>query len=388
MDRSGLVHWKAMERVIGFLSSNSDRVLKLRKPSTLTVEAFVDSDYATNKDTRRSVTGYLVTIGGALVSWQSKSQSKVALSSTEAEYVAMSNCATEVKYVTMLLHELVGTVPTPGILHEDITGAIFMVHNSQVGARTKHIDIRYHHVKEMVEEKSLIVQYIKSEKNPADLMTKNVKEATHNMHSPNIFNGLLTSINMGSGMLAQGGCQEIMTSQVLSSMNMRHGLRSADTSCPDTRWTGDTSTSTATSVRKGTDTTKHASTVLPVLSVDVGWSCPTTNRKISTYGTVGSYSQSPGGTTVQTRVLNMLADLNKKGSITPEKGNKIVNVNKKNSHGTRVFNATDTREQSIDQRRFNDLSIGFDNNNKVDNSDWITVTSKRKNKYSKKSGHG
>jgi hypothetical protein len=71
MDRPGPEHWKALERVIGFLSVNNERVLKLRKPKTLTIEAFVDSDYATNKDTRRSVTGYLVTIGGALVSWQS-----------------------------------------------------------------------------------------------------------------------------------------------------------------------------------------------------------------------------------------------------------------------------------------------------------------------------
>ena len=123
----------------------------------------------------------------------------------------MSNCATEVKFVKMLLSEFVGDVRIPSVMHEDNTGAIFMVHNNQVSARTKHIDIKYHHVKEMVEDGSLQVQYIKSEANPADVMTKNVKEVTHRTHTPNIFNGTLVNTKNAIGMLAQGGCQEYGT---------------------------------------------------------------------------------------------------------------------------------------------------------------------------------
>jgi len=134
-------------RVIGFLNSNDRCILKLCKPTSLTIESFVESDYATNKDTCRSVTRYLITIGRVLVSWQSKSQSKMALMSTEAEYIAISTCATEIKYVRMLLSELTGQEQDTRIIHKDNTGAIFMVNNSQVGARTPHIDIHYHHIK-------------------------------------------------------------------------------------------------------------------------------------------------------------------------------------------------------------------------------------------------
>ena len=135
------------------------RELKLRKPTELRIEAFSDSDFATNKDNRRSTSGNLVTIGGALVSWRSKSQQTVALSSTEAEYVALSSVATEVQYIRMILEEMVGRIPMSRI-HKDNTGAIFMVKNSQIGDRTKHIDTRHHYVKQQVEKGLVEVVYI------------------------------------------------------------------------------------------------------------------------------------------------------------------------------------------------------------------------------------
>ena len=183
-------HWKAAERVLGYLIKNGNKELKLRKPKELRIEAFVDSDFATNKETRKSVSGNLVTIGGTLVSWRSKSQVTVALSSTEAEYVALSTVATEVQYVRMMLEEIIGTVPRSTI-HEDNTGAIFMVKNSQIGERTKHIDTRHHYVKQQVENGTVEVVYINTLENPADIMTKNVKEVLHKKFSPRIFEGIL-----------------------------------------------------------------------------------------------------------------------------------------------------------------------------------------------------
>ena len=67
------------------------------------IVGIVDSDFATNKDNWKSTTGYLVTVGGCLMSWMSKAQSSVTLSSTEAEYVGASMCATEIKFITMLI---------------------------------------------------------------------------------------------------------------------------------------------------------------------------------------------------------------------------------------------------------------------------------------------
>ena len=88
----GEEHWDGVSRVIGFLSSKLDRVLKIRKPKELRVIAYVDSDWAANKVSRKSTTGFPVTIGGALISWQTKGQPSITLSSTEAEYVAMLQC--------------------------------------------------------------------------------------------------------------------------------------------------------------------------------------------------------------------------------------------------------------------------------------------------------
>ena len=87
--------------------------LRFNRPKDLTIVGIVDSDFATNKDTRKSTTGYLVTVGGCLVSWMSKAQPSVTLSSTEAEYVAASMCATEIKFITMLMEKVGISYPNP-----------------------------------------------------------------------------------------------------------------------------------------------------------------------------------------------------------------------------------------------------------------------------------
>ena len=129
-------------------------------------------------------------MGGSLISWMSKTQPSVTLSSCEAEYVALSTCATEVKFVQMLFEELLPTHNTrPGTLLEDNTGTIHLVENATVGNRTKHIDVRYHHIREMYKEGRLQVRFVRSENNYADLMTKNVTEKIHKELAPGIKQG-------------------------------------------------------------------------------------------------------------------------------------------------------------------------------------------------------
>ena len=147
---------------------------RLSRP--LAIISCVDSDFAINKETRKSTMGYLVLLGGCLVSWSSKAQPSVTLSSTEAEYVTARLCGMEVNFVTMLLDELKVDYPKPSMLFEDNTGAIFIMKNDQVRQRTKHIDVKFHHVRDMIKAGDLVVLYIRSEDNPADIMTKNTKE--------------------------------------------------------------------------------------------------------------------------------------------------------------------------------------------------------------------
>ena len=91
----------------------------------------------------------------------------------------------------MLLDELRVRYPKPSTLREDNTGAIFIMNNDQVGQRTKHIDIKWHHVQSMIQLGDLIVIYIRSEDNPSDIMTKNVKEALFVKHAVAMKNGVL-----------------------------------------------------------------------------------------------------------------------------------------------------------------------------------------------------
>jgi hypothetical protein len=167
MDRPGNDHWRAIARIVGYLKHKATHGMIFRKPTDLDVIGFVDSDYASNKEDRKSISGYLVLVGGCLVSWASKGQPSVTLSSTEAEYVAASMCATEIKFVQMLMEELrVSPSTSTATLNEDNQGAIYVIRNDQVGQRTKHIDVKWHHVREMVKSNQLRVIYIRSEENP------------------------------------------------------------------------------------------------------------------------------------------------------------------------------------------------------------------------------
>ena len=203
-------HWKALTHLVGYLKSGSFQGVKLRTPEDLTVVAYVDADYASDRNDRKSISGYLVTIGGCLVSWMSKKQTGVTLSSTESEFVAMSMVATEIKFIVSLLTEIMGGHGGPGgnggaggngpsslpsILREDNTGAIFMAKNTAIGSRTKHVDVRYRFVNDMVLAKELSIEHIRSGENPSDCMTKNLPLALFGKHAALIQNGNLSQLH-------------------------------------------------------------------------------------------------------------------------------------------------------------------------------------------------
>jgi hypothetical protein len=117
-------HWEELGRFVGYLKRHRKLVkLTFQKPRDLRVLSNVDSNYATDKETRRSVSGAIHTIEGTIVNWILKTQQLVTLSSTEAEYVSLTTGACEVKFIQQLLKEITFCM-TPGILLEDNTGAI------------------------------------------------------------------------------------------------------------------------------------------------------------------------------------------------------------------------------------------------------------------------
>lgn len=132
---------------------------------------YSDADWAGDLDDRHSTTGNLFLLAGAAVSWLSKKQPVVALSTSEAKYVALSSAAQEAIWIRRMLIEL-GVSPTPVMLLEDNQGAIAIAKNPVTHARTKHIDIRYHYIREAVQNGLIDVQYCPTDEMCADLLTK------------------------------------------------------------------------------------------------------------------------------------------------------------------------------------------------------------------------
>ena len=177
-------HWNAMHRMIGYLIGKEKHELVISRPKSIRITSFGDASYGDCKDTRHSSTGDIHTLGGSILSWRAQKTKFVCLSSAEAEYVALNEMCKEQKFLTMLMNEIFNC-DLPCVLFEDNQAAVYLARNKHVSARTKHIDIREHYVREHL--KSLaIIKPIKSEDNLADILTKNV--------SVNIFKKLGSAI--------------------------------------------------------------------------------------------------------------------------------------------------------------------------------------------------
>ncbi len=142
------------------------------KADELKLTAYVDSDYANDLETRRSTTGYVIMLGNGPVQWKSQLQKTVSLSSSEAEYKALSDCAKEVMSLKQVMEDL-GLKRETVTIYEDNVGAINIAENNMASKRTKHIDVRYHHLRELIENEDIEVKHIRSEEQIADMMTKN-----------------------------------------------------------------------------------------------------------------------------------------------------------------------------------------------------------------------
>ncbi|XP_071683602.1 uncharacterized protein [Lolium perenne] len=166
------VHWEAVKRILRYVKGTLDTGLKFRKSSAMGISIFTDADWAGDVDDRRSTGGYAIFVGPNLVSWSSKKQPTVSRSSTEAEYKALANGAAEAMWVESILQELgVPRQRTP-ILWCDNLGATYLAANPVFHARTKHIEIDFHFVRERVADGALKIRFISSEDQLADVFTK------------------------------------------------------------------------------------------------------------------------------------------------------------------------------------------------------------------------
>ena len=170
------VHWTAAKRVLRYLKGTIDLGLWYTKGEQ-TLQAFCDSDWAGNPDDRRSTTGYGVFFGSCLISWTAKKQSVVARSSTEAEYRALAITTAELYWIRMLLKELHISLPTAPTIWCDNSGALALASNPVFHARTKHIEVDFHFIREKVANRDISLQFIGSYDQPADIFTKGLSLA-------------------------------------------------------------------------------------------------------------------------------------------------------------------------------------------------------------------
>ena len=205
-ENPGKEHWRAVKRIFRFLKGSSKRGLKfygIRKSNEFTgrfnslnqlgnIEviiyqngkrliseedilealAFVDANYARCIDTRRSVTGFIFFIGASPISWQSKQQISTALNTMEAEYMAACAATQEAIWLLRVLRELGCVFTRPLTIYEDNQACIHLSKNPGDFSRSKHIDTRYHFVREQVAQQTVILKKVETKDNLADVFTK------------------------------------------------------------------------------------------------------------------------------------------------------------------------------------------------------------------------
>ncbi|MCO5599310.1 hypothetical protein L7F22_053411 [Adiantum nelumboides] len=174
MSNPGKKHWEAVKGVLRYLNGTKDRCICFGKGKlSLSVVGYTDADYVGYLDKWRSTSGYLYTFAGGAISWLSRLQSCVTLSTTEAEYDAASEACKEAIWLTRLVGDL-GIVREIPVLHCDSQSAIQLARNPVFHAKTKHVDVRYHFIREVLEDKRLQLVKVHTNDNPVDLLTKSL----------------------------------------------------------------------------------------------------------------------------------------------------------------------------------------------------------------------
>ncbi|EMD35853.1 hypothetical protein CERSUDRAFT_124463 [Gelatoporia subvermispora B] len=174
----GPKHWRAAKRILQYLTGTRDYRLVLGGDDADThtfdtLAGYSDSDWARNIDDRRSVSGYVFKIGKATVAWSSKKQTTVAASSTEGGYMALSFAAKQGLWMRRLLTEMgCPHERAPTTIRGDNQGSIDLTKDARHHARTKHIDVHHHFVRERVSDGTFVVEHQPSRQLVADILTK------------------------------------------------------------------------------------------------------------------------------------------------------------------------------------------------------------------------
>ena len=176
MNNPGKEHWQAVKWILRYLRGTTSHALCFGGSNT-TLQGYVDSDMEGDRYTNRSTTGYVFTVGGSTISWISKLQRVVALSTSKAEYVSLTEASKEMIWLQRFMEEL-GKKQENSRLYCDNESAIHLAKNSAFHLKTTHIQLRYHFIRLTLEDRHLKLEKIHTSQNPTDMLTKGVTRET------------------------------------------------------------------------------------------------------------------------------------------------------------------------------------------------------------------
>jgi hypothetical protein len=177
MSKPGKENWKVVKRVFRYLCGTASYGLcyqgRLVLDRVVDIHVFVDADWAGDLDRRRSTSGYVFNLFGGEISWMRKRQVVVALSTIEAEYMEATHAIKEAVWLQRFCSSI-GLVQQVVRIECDSQSTIFLAKNPTYHSKTKHIDIQYHFVRDIIEEKKVLLMKVDTLNNVADSLTKSM----------------------------------------------------------------------------------------------------------------------------------------------------------------------------------------------------------------------
>ena len=181
--------WQAITKILPDLNGTKDLSITYVRGSGLSLNVYADADYANKENDRRSVSGIAVTLGGTVVIHASKTQHVISLSTSEAKYIAAGDGVKEALFVRAVLSFIAPETCGASIkVLEDSQRTKALIENPLSSARSKHIDVRFHFIRELFKARKIYKEYVASAEQHADILTKALSRANFRYHRKHLIN--------------------------------------------------------------------------------------------------------------------------------------------------------------------------------------------------------
>ncbi|MED6204122.1 hypothetical protein PIB30_116775 [Stylosanthes scabra] len=203
-------HWKALKRILRYLSGKARHGILFTKSTDFHLLAFSDADWANDLDDRRSTSGYCIYLGNNPIFWSTRKQNTMSRSSTEAKYRCLADTHAELLWIQKLLKELQINSSVPPTIYYDSLGAVLLAENHVLHSRSKHFEVDLHFVQSRVAKKELFVVHIPTQSQVADILTKPLPAPSFEKFSDKLRLQSLSTLNLrGTVESIESSCKSV-----------------------------------------------------------------------------------------------------------------------------------------------------------------------------------